>query len=259
MKKNKNEKRKSEFVPIEKCKPNKWNPNRMNKKEFDALKLSIKEHGQTKPIQVRPVKDGYEILGGFHTWLAMKELGFLEIEISSRDLNDDDAKLFSLRDNISGQDDIMLLGKLVYELTQKGYSIKKIAQVYGETEDALKDAMKVTKEESDKTLQKLKNDMNRQNLVELAFIVDEKPKDQIKQFVKDITKYANTRGAEVESVKEKINPAKATVALITFTVTAPQAKVINRAIEKLIKAEKVTKSRALELICADFLNDPNYS
>lgn len=208
---------------------------------------------------MRPIKDGYEILGGYHTWLAMKETGFLEIEINSRKFNDDDAKIYSLRDNISGQDDIMLLGKLVYELTQKGYSIKKIAQVYGESEDILKDALKVAKEDMDKTLKKLKEDISRENFVELAFIIDEKPKDQIKQFVKDITKYAGTKGAEVESVKEKVNPAKVTVALITFTVTAPQAKVINRAIEKLIKAEKVTKSRALELICANFLTDPNYS
>jgi len=207
MKKNKTEKRISQFVPLEKCKPNQWNPNRMNKKEFEALKLSVKEHGQTKPIQVRPIKDGYEILGGYHTWLAMKELGFLEIEINSRKLNDDDAKIFSLQDNISGQDDIMRLGKLVYELTQKGYSIKKIAQVYGETEDNLKDALKVAQEEMDQKLKKLKEELNRENLVELAFIVDEKPKDQIKQFVKEITKFAETKGAEVESVKEKINPA----------------------------------------------------
>lgn len=253
MKKQKIEKRISQFVPLEKCQPNQWNPNRMNQKEFDALKLSIKDHGQIKPIQVRPIKDGYEILGGYHTWLAMKELGFLEVEINVRELNDDDAKIFSLQDNISGQDDIMRLGKLVYELTEKGYSIKKIAQVYGESEDNLKDALKVAHEDMDKKLKKLKEELNRENLVELAFIVDERPKDQIKQFVKDITKFAETRGAEIVSVKEKINPKKVTVNLIAFSVTAPQSKVINRAIEKLIKDEKVSRSRALELICADFL------
>ncbi len=258
MKKNKTEKRISQFVPIEKCKPNQWNPNRMNKKEFDALKLSIKEHGQTKPIQVRPIKDGWEILGGYHTWLAMKELGLLEIEINVRTLNDDDAKIFSLQDNISGQDDIMRLGMLVYELDKKGYSIKKIAQVYGESEDILKDALKVAREDMDEKLKKLKEEINRENLVELAFIIDEKPKEQIKQFVKDIAKFAETKGAEVASAKEKINPKKVTVNLITFNVTAPQSKVINRAIEKLIKDEKVSRSRALELICADFLADPNH-
>ena len=258
MKNNKTEKRISQFVPLEKCKPNNWNPNRMNKKEFDALRVSVKENGQVKPIQVRPIKDGYEILGGYHTWLAMKELGLLEIEVNICKLNDDDAKIFSLQDNISGQDDIMRLGMLVYELNQKGYSIKKIAQVYGTEEDALKDALKVAREDMDKKLKKLKEELSRENFVELSFIVDEKPKDQIKQFVKDVTKFSETRGAEVISVKEKINPKKVTVNLITFSVTAPQSKVINQAVEKLIKDEKVSKSRALELICADFLADPNH-
>lgn len=251
--KKKSEKRKSEFVPIEKCRPNAWNPRGMNKKEFEALKLSVKEHGQTQPIQVRTVKDGYEIIGGYHRWLAMKELGYLEIEINPTSMNDDEARIFSLQDNIHGQDDLLRLGKLVYELTEKGYSIKKIAQVYGTEEDTLKDALKVAQEEIAKKLQKLKNELSRENFVEMSFIVDEKPKDQIKTFVKEVTKYAESRGAEVKSVKESINPKKVTVALITFNVTAPQAEVINRAIEKLIKAEKVSKSRALELICADFM------
>ena len=253
MKKQKGEKRKSEFVPIEKCRPNAWNPRGMNKKEFEALKLSIQEHGQTQPIQVRPIKDGYEIIGGYHRWMAMKELKFLEVEVNITPMNDDAAKIFSLQDNIHGNDDLLRLGKLVYELTEKGFSIKKIAQVYGTEEDALKDALKVAHEDISKKLQKLKDEMTRENFVELSFVIDEKPKDQIKTFIKDVTKFAEAKGAEVESVKEKINPKKVTIALITFSVTGPQSKVINRAIEKLIKAEKVSKSRALELICADFL------
>jgi len=253
MKKQKGEKRKSEFVPIEKCRPNAWNPRGMNKKEFDALKLSIQEHGQTQPIQVRLIKDGYEIIGGYHRWMAMKEIGLLEVEVNIASMNDDEARIFSLQDNIHGNDDLLRLGKLVYELTEKGFSIKKIAQVYGTEEDALKDALKVAHEDIAKKLQKLKDEMTRENFVELSFIIDEKPKDQIKTFVKEVTKFAETKGAEVESVKEKINPKKVTIALITFSVTGPQSKVINRAIEKLIKAEKVSKSRALELICADFL------
>lgn len=240
-------------MPVEKCRPNAWNSRGMNKKEFEALKLSIKEHGQTQPIQVRSIKDGYEIIGGYHRWLAMKELGFLEVEVNITPMNDDEAKIFSLQDNIHGQDDLLRLGKLIYELTEKGFSIKRIAQVYGAEEDILKDALKVAQEEIAKKLQNLKSELARENFVEMSFIIDEKPKDQMKTFVKEVSKFAQTKGVEVESVKEKINPKKVTVALITFNVTAPQAKVINQAIEKLIKGEKVSRSRALELICADFL------
>ncbi len=253
MKKKQTRQRQSEFVPVEKCRPNAWNSRGMNKKEFEALKLSIKEHGQTQPIQVRSIKDGYEIIGGYHRWLAMKELGFLEVEVNITPMNDDEAKIFSLQDNIHGQDDLLRLGKLIYELTEKGFSIKRIAQVYGAEEDILKDALKVAQEEIAKKLQNLKSELARENFVEMSFIIDEKPKDQMKTFVKEVSKFAQTKGVEVESVKEKINPKKVTVALITFNVTAPQAKVINQAIEKLIKGEKVSRSRALELICADFL------
>ena len=130
----------------------------MNKKEFEALKLSIQEHGQTQPIQVRPIKDGYEIVGGYHRWLAMKELKFLEVEVNITPMGDDEAKIFSLQDNIHGNDDLLRLGKLVYELTEKGFSIKKIAQVYGTEEDALKDALKVAHEDIAKKLQKLKDE-----------------------------------------------------------------------------------------------------
>lgn len=246
-------KRQSQFVPIEKCRPNAWNPRGMNKKEFEALKLSIQEHGQTQPIQVRPVKNGYEIIGGYHRWLAMKELEFKEVEINPVSMNDDEAQIFSLQDNIHGQDDLLRLGKLVYELTSKGYSIKKIAQVYGQEEDLLKDALKIAQIEIAKKLQKLKNELSKENLVELAFVVDERPADQIKTFIQEVTKFAENKGVEVESVKEKINPKKVTVALITFSVTSPQAKVINKALEKVIKAEKTNKSGALERICSKFL------
>ena len=78
-------------------------------------------------------------------------------------------------------------------------------------------------------------------------------KYQIKIFIQEVTKFAENKGVEVESVKEKINPKKVTIALITFSVTSPQAKVINKALEKVIKAEKTSKSGALEKICSNFL------
>src|SRR3989338_1824791 len=175
--KNKSKKLKTEIAPLGSCHPNPWNPNRMNRKEFEALKLSVKEHGQTKPIQVRKTGKDYQILGGFHTWSAMKELGEKEIAVSIHDFNDDDAKIYSLQDNISGQDDLLKLGMLVYELTQKGHTIEKIARVYGQEEETLKDALKLAEEEADEKLKKLNEEVNRPHLVEVSFIVDEDPKE----------------------------------------------------------------------------------
>lgn len=244
---------KTEIVPIGSCKPNPWNPNRMNRKEFEALKLSVKEHGQTKPIQVRRHGKDIQILGGFHTWSAMKELGLETIAVNIHELNDDDAQIYSLQDNISGQDDLLKLGLLVYELTQRGHTIEKIAKVYGQEEETLKDALKVAEEEANEQLKKLKAEVERPHLVEVSFIVDEDPKERIAQFVKDVAEFAKSRGANVIETKEKVNPKRVTISLITFSVTAPQATVINEAIDSLAKSEKATRSRALELICADWL------
>lgn len=244
---------KTEIVQTGACKPNPWNPNRMNRKEFEALKLSIKEHGQTKPIQVRKLGKEYQILGGFHTWSAMKELGHKEIAVNIHELDDDGAKLYSLQDNLGGQDDLLKLGMLVYELTQKGHTIEKIARVYGAEEEMLKDALCIAQEEADKMMKKLNEEVNRPHMVEVSFIVDEDPKERIGQFVKDVTAFAKAHGASVIETKEKINPKKVTVSLITFSVTAPQAIVINEAIDSLAKSEKATRSRALELMCADWL------
>jgi len=46
---------------------------------------ALTRYGQTKPIQVgvwpnMKVKDGYVIVGGYHTWKVLGELGNAEIE-----------------------------------------------------------------------------------------------------------------------------------------------------------------------------------
>lgn len=242
-------------VPIEKVVENPENYRGMDEAQFRALKNSLKERGQYKPMQVKPIKDGYMAIGGNHTLRAMKELGFFKVKVNIwRDISDEDAEILSLQDNIQGQDNLLKLGRLVYKLTvERKRSIKDIAFLYGHSEGDLKDALQVAHEEHEKILQKIKEEVSRENFVEIAFVVDEKPKEQIDRFIKEITAFALRKGAEVESIKKKINPKKVTVALMTFNVTAPQAALINQAVEKLIKEEKVSKGRALELICADFL------
>jgi len=241
-------------VPITKCRPNKWNPRGMNPQEFVSLKESLKRYGQDKPIQVWEVKDDYEILGGYHTWKAMKEVGFKEIEINIQKFaNKEDAMIFSLADNIHGNDSLALLGKAVYELHEKGYSIKQIARSSGKDEAELKDALEIAQKELAEKLKKTIEKLKKENFVVLNFITDENSKESMSRFIKEVTGFAHSKGVEVEEVKQQINPDRVTVALVTFNVTAPQHKVIKSALEKVIKEENVSETRALELICADFL------
>lgn len=78
------------IVPIEKVKPNEYNPkldfraNDDNLKEYEKVKKSLQIAGQIQPIIVRELEDGnYEIINGYHRWEAMKELGYIEIEVKN--------------------------------------------------------------------------------------------------------------------------------------------------------------------------------
>ena len=243
-------KRQSQHVPIEKCRPNNWNPREMNEREFKSLKISLKKFGQTKPIQVRPIKDYYEIMGGYHTWKGLKTLGVKEIEVNINKLSDDEAKIFSLQDNIHGQDQILKLGKLVYELNQRGYPLKKIAEAVGKEEQELKDALDIVKMEIEGKMKKLQEELKKENLVEISFITDKDPKLSIKTFIEEVKEFAHSKGVEVEAIKEKINKSRVTVALMTFNVTSPQNKTIEKALQKVMKKDGIKKTEALVKICS---------
>lgn len=243
-------KRQSQNIRIEKCKPNTWNPREMNEREFNSLKISLKKYGQTKPIQVRPVKDHYEIVGGYHTWKGLKAIGAKEIEVNINKLTDDEAKIFSLQDNIHGQDQILKLGKLVYELNKRGYSLKKIAEAVGKEEQELKDALEIVKMEIEGKMKKLQEELKKENLIEIIFITDKDPKQSMKTFIEAVKKFAHSKGVEVESIKEKINKNRVTVALINFNVTSPQNKTIEKALQKVMTKDGIKKTEALVKICS---------
>lgn len=76
-------------VDIELLIPNNYNPKpdytstEELQLEFEKIKDSISYHGQIDPIIVREMNGKYEIINGYHRWLAMKELGFKEIEVKN--------------------------------------------------------------------------------------------------------------------------------------------------------------------------------
>lgn len=74
-------------VDINKVRPNNWNPkesievNSDNKERYEQIKANIVKKGMYLPIIVRTIGDTYEIIDGYHRWLACKELGYTEIMI----------------------------------------------------------------------------------------------------------------------------------------------------------------------------------
>lgn len=77
------------IVRIEEIQPNKYNPKLPfdktpeGKKQFARIKKSLQVHKQIEPIIVREVEGGhFEIINGYHRYMAAQELGwpFLEIK-----------------------------------------------------------------------------------------------------------------------------------------------------------------------------------
>jgi len=83
------------IVDINKVKPNTWNPKEgidestENKKHYEEIREEIRKKGLFEAVTVREVKEGYEILDGYHRWTACKELGFTEIRINTLGKIDD--------------------------------------------------------------------------------------------------------------------------------------------------------------------------
>ena len=245
-------------VKINECVPNWWNPNEMNARQFASLKKALTRYGQTKPIQVgvwpgMKVKDGYVIVGGYHTWKVLGEIGNAEIEANVHEFkNEDEAKLYGLTDNIHGSNQQIKLGKLAYELTQNGYSIKEIAQNLGEEDINVKDALDLVKDEIEKKMAELKK-AERENFVSLNFIVDKDPKEAADEFIVAVTAFAKTKGVKVGKVTKDVNGLRETIALVSFNVTSPQKIVIDDALAHVAKVESVSEAKALEMICSQFL------
>ncbi len=248
-------------VLIKECVPNSWNPNEMNARQFSSLKKALTKYGQTKPIQVgvwpnMEVKGGYVIVGGYHTWKVLGELGNTEIEANVHDFkNEDEAKLYGLTDNIHGSNQQLKLGKLAYELTQSGYSIKEIASNLGEEDVNIKDALDLVKDEIEKKMLELKK-AERENFVSLNFIVDKDPKASADEFIAAVTAFAKTKGVKVSKAVKDINSQRETIALISFNVTSPQKNTIDEALSAMTKTDKMTESEAIAEICGRFLLTP---
>lgn len=112
---------KVEQIPIEKLRPNPWNPNRMPLDLYHKLREYLKREGLVEPIVVRPREDGYEILGGYHRWkICREDLGYETVPCVVVDLDDRRAKILSVNLNeLRGASVPDLLAQLVHDLSRE--------------------------------------------------------------------------------------------------------------------------------------------
>ncbi len=95
----------------------------INEEHIKEIMESFKLDGQWNPIIVRQDNNGsYDLIAGHYRLQAAKELGWTEIEVISKDLEDIDADVLSLKTNIMHSE---------MSPTEKGKVINKIINDYG--------------------------------------------------------------------------------------------------------------------------------
>ena len=133
-------------VPVEKIKPNNYNPNTVAPPEMKLLYDSIKSDGYTMPIVCYYDKenDEYIIVDGFHRYRVMKEYpdiyereqGMMPVSVIDKPL--DQRMASTIRHNRArGSHDVDLMSNIVKELHELGRSDAWISKHLGRDKDEI--------------------------------------------------------------------------------------------------------------------------
>lgn len=92
-------------VPVDLIDPCPGQPRRrMAPRAMEELIASVREHGVLQPIRVRPRGERYEIITGERRWTAARWLGLREIPAVVADIDDEQAGIQALVENIHRED-----------------------------------------------------------------------------------------------------------------------------------------------------------
>lgn len=132
----------SELVAVDKIDANPWNPNVMDKEEYDALKQDMYVHGASgigailvSPFHCffsgEPISDRFVIVDGEHRWRAARELRWKQILCEVREITEDDAKALCYRRNRERGNIDPMKEALLFKTEVKKLKQKEIADKYG--------------------------------------------------------------------------------------------------------------------------------
>lgn len=116
----------------------------INRDQIDVLKTLIDQNGYngSKPITVRPVESGYQIIEGHHRVIAATELGFTELPCVIEDLDDVETNLRLLSSNQQEGNDPLDIGLNALDTVEKskgGRGVKSELSISGFAERLGKD------------------------------------------------------------------------------------------------------------------------
>lgn len=110
---------KLQTVKLSKLVPNTWNYNEQSEEMLDKTKENVKHFGLMRPLVVREVNKGkgsyFEIINGYHRFIAAKELGFKEVLINNLgSVTDSEAKMLTvLLNELKGTPNAVKLAGLI--------------------------------------------------------------------------------------------------------------------------------------------------
>ena len=133
-------------VPVEKIRPNTYNPNKVAPPEMKLLYESIKADGYTMPVvcYYDREEDFYVIVDGFHRYRIMKEYpdiyerekGMLPVSVINKSL--DQRMASTVRHNRArGSHDVDLMSNIIKELHELGRSDAWISKHLGMEKDEI--------------------------------------------------------------------------------------------------------------------------
>lgn len=112
------------YLPVDKIKPNDWNPNRQSEHDFELLCRSMEEDGFTDPLLLNKTPDEngmYTIEDGEHRWRAAITLGITEVPCVLLDHSEAQARIATIRHNRArGSHDIELEAEVLKDLRELG-------------------------------------------------------------------------------------------------------------------------------------------
>ena len=195
------------------------------RKQFDEAALSeladsIAQHGVLQPLLVRPlIGGGYQLVAGERRWRASRIAGLTQVPVVIKELNDTEAAVISLIENLQREDLNPVEEALGFASLMKDFSLtqEEAAQRVGKSRPAVANALRLLK------LPEKVLDMVRENKLSagharaLAAIEDEKVLISTAEFI--IEKGLSVRAVEklVKTLTaEKKEKAKKTASRPTF-------------------------------------------
>ena len=132
-------------IPIEKVKPNEYQPREYFEEErLFELAQSIRENGLIQPIVVRKKDDDYEIIAGERRYRAMMMIGYMEVPALVVDVVDEDMATLALIENVQRENLSVVEEAKAYQYFRfTAYYPKQLAEKMGKSQSAIANKLRL--------------------------------------------------------------------------------------------------------------------